>query len=150
MAARQSQDVQRRAKDAVIRQRAVNRDRWSLAHVLGGDRLGKTSFPSLDAWYRAQPVVRGRISPSLTMNADEKRLYGLPPSARLANLRGVGNEVDHWSIAIIPTQGCYLVGVKAPFNGGGVGVLWRKSWKASDYALRLSVEHGFPIRERWA
>jgi hypothetical protein len=62
----------------------------------------------------------------------------------------MGDEVDHWCVAVFPILHGYVVGVKAPAGGGGVGVMWRKSYKASDYAMRLSVEHGFPIQERYA
>lgn len=153
IADRQPQDVQRRAVAAVSRQR------WrEIEHARAVKQGGvlvqvdqDTVLPaSLDAWFRAQPVRPGRINPRLTLTDDEKRAYGLPKSARLVTLGGLGDEVDHWSVAVFPVMGGYVVGVKAPAAGGGVGVFWRLSHKASDYARRLSVEHGMPIRERYA
>jgi hypothetical protein len=152
IAERQPRHVQSRAIAAVNLQRERERD-----HVRSMRQTGnpveveyRDKPASLDAWYRAQPVKPGRISPRLVLTADEKRLYGLPASAKLVDLRRMGGEVDHWSIAVFPILHGYVVGVKAPAGGGGVGVLWRKSYKASDYAMRLSVEHGFPIQERYA
>jgi hypothetical protein len=152
LADRQPHDVQRRAVAAVTlqRQRVLEHvQRLRLTGVMS-DIEHRKGYPSLDAWYRAQPVKTGRIRPRLLLSTDEKRIYGLPPSAKLIDLRGLGGEVDHWSIAVFPIMGGYVVGVKAPLAGGGVGVLWRKSYRASDYAMRLSVEHGFPIQERYA
>jgi hypothetical protein len=152
IAARQPEEVQRRAVAAVNLQRQRERE-----HVQSVKRTGvavdvehRDGYPNLDAWYRAQPIETGRIRPRLVLNADDKRIYGLPPSAKLIDLRGLGPEVDHWSVAVFPIMGGYVVGVKAPMAAGGVGVLWRKSYKASDYAMRLSVEHGLPIQERYA
>lgn len=152
IADRQPREVQSRAVAAVNLQRERERDHVRSMRQTGNpveveyrDKPG-----SLDAWYRAQPVKRGSINPRLVLTAEDKRLYGLPPSARLVDLRGMGEEVDHWSIAVFPVLHDYVVGVKAPAGGGGVGVMWRKSYKASDYAMRLSVEHGFPIQERYA
>ena len=152
LAERQPYHVQSRAIAAVNLQRQRARE-----YVHGIKRAGvavdveyRDAPASLDAWYRAQPIKAGRISPRLVLTAEEKRLYGLPPSAKLVDLRGMGGEVDHWSIAVFPVLHGYVVGVKAPLAGGGVGVFWRKSYKASDYAMRLSVEHGFPIQERYA
>lgn len=149
---RQPRHVQSRAIAAVNLQRERERD-----HVRSMRKTGspveveyRDTPATLDAWYRAQSVRPGRISPRLVLTADEKRLYGLPPSAKLVDLRRMGDEVDHWSVAVFPILHGYVVGVKAPAGGGGVGVLWRKSYKASDYAMRLSAEHGFPIQERYA
>ena len=149
---RQPRHVQIRAIAAVNLQRERERD-----HVRSIRKTGnpveveyRDTPATLDAWYRAQPVKPGRISPRLVLNTDLKRLYGLPPSAKLVDMRRMGDEVDHWSIAVFPILHGFVVGVKAPAGGGGVGVLWRKSYKASDYAMRLSVEHGFPIQERYA
>ena len=149
---RHPRHVQSRAIAAVNLQRERERD-----HVRSIRKTGnpveveyRDTPATLDAWYRAQPVKPGRISPRLVLSPDEKRIYGLPPSAKLVDLRRMGDEVDHWSIAVFPILHGYVVGVKAPAGGGGVGVLWRKSYKASDYAMRLSVEHGFPIQERYA
>lgn len=148
---RQPRHVQSRAIAAVNLQRERERDHVHSIRTTGSpvDVEYRGTPATLDAWYRAQPVKPGRISPRLVLTADEKRLYGLQPSAQLVELRRMGNEVDHWSIAVFPVLHGYVVGVKAPAGGGGVGVLWRKSYKASDYAMRLSVEHGFPIRERY-
>lgn len=155
IADRQPHDVQRRAVAAVTLQR--QRVREHVQHVqhvkLNGmmpDVERREGFASLDAWYRAQSVKPGRIRPRLVLNADEKRMYGLPPSAKLVDLCGLGGEVGHWSVAVVPVMHGYVVGVKAPAGGGGVGVMWRKSYKASDYAMRLSVEHHLPIEERYA
>ncbi|VXC48863.1 hypothetical protein [Sphingomonas sp. 8AM] len=154
IADRQSPDVQRRAIVAVSlqRQRLNTGKRPRLAEIMGDDlALRSPPIPaSLDAWYRQQPVKRGRISPSLTLSDWEKQVFGLPRTARLVDLRNLGDERDHWTVAVFPVLGGFVVGVKAPAGGGGVGVLWKRSYKASDYALRLSVEHGMPIRERYA
>jgi hypothetical protein len=152
IAERQPHHVQSRAIAAVNLQRERERDHVCIIRATGHpvDVEYRDAPASLDAWYRAQPVKPGRISPRLVLSPEQKRLYGLPPSARLVDLRGMGDEVDHWSIAVFPVLHGYVVGVKAPAGGGGVGVLWRKSYKASDYAMRLSVEHGFPIQERYA
>jgi hypothetical protein len=153
IADRQPQDVQRRAVAAVSLQRwrEIEHARAVKQHGVAVEPdQGVSLHASLDAWYRAQPVKPGRISPRLTLTDDEKRAYGLPKSARLVTLRGLGDAVDHWSVAVFPVMGGYVVGVKAPGGGGGVGVFWRMSHKASDYARRLSVEHGMPIRERYA
>lgn len=154
IADRQSQDVQRRAIAAVsLQRRQLNTGvRPKLAEIMGDDIAmhGIVALPSLDAWYRAQPVRTGGIMPRLSISADEKRMYGLPPSARLIPLHDLGGVVDRWSVVVAPVMGGFVVGVKAPADGGGVGVLWKRSYKASDYAARLSVEHGMPIRERYA
>jgi hypothetical protein len=153
IADRQPQDVQRRAVAAVSLQRwrEIEHARAVKQHGIPVEvDKGSVLPPSLDAWYRAQPVRQGRISPRLTLTDSEKRAYGLPKSVRLVALRGLGDEVDHWSIAVFPVMGGYVVGVKAPAGGGGVGVFWRQSFKASDYARRLSIEHAMPIRERYA
>lgn len=155
IASRQSQDVQRRAVAAVTlqreRRRAADRNGRSLAAVMGDPALeqGIVGFPSLDDWYRAQPVPRGRTRPVLRLSADEKRLYGLPPSAKLVDLRGVGSQHGRRAVIVGAVQGGFVVGVKAP-DGTGVGVLWRKSYRANDYALRLSAEHSLPLRDRWS
>ncbi len=152
IADRQPFDVQRRAVAAVNLQRERERDHVRSMRKTGNpvDVEYRDKPASLDAWYRAQPIKPGRIGPRLVLTADEKRIYGLPASARLVDLRGMSDKVDHWSIAVFPVLHGYVVGVKAPAGGGGVGVMWRKSYKASDYAMRLSVEHGFPIQERYA
>lgn len=149
---RQPRHVQSRAIAAVNLQRERERDHVRRMRATGNpvEVESRDTPASLDAWYRAQPVKPGRISPRLVLTSDEKRLYGLPPSAKLVDLRRMGDEVDHWSIAVFPILHGYVVGVKAPAGGGGVGVLWRKSYKASDYAMRLSLAHGFPIQERYA
>jgi len=149
---RQPRHVQSRAIAAVNLQRERERDHVRSIRTTGNavDVEYRDTPATLDAWYRAQPVKPGRISPRLVLTADEKPLYGLPPSARLVDLRGMGDELDHWSIAVFAVLHGYVVGVKAPAGGGGVGVMWRKSYKASDYAMRLSIEHGFPIQERYA
>lgn len=152
IADRQPHEVQSRAVAAVNLQRERVREqvqRVKLAGVMP-DVEYREGYPSLDAWYRAQPVKAGRVRPKLVLNADEKRICGLQPSAKLVDLCGLGGEVDHWSIAVFPVMHGYVVGVKAPAGGGGAGVLFRKSYKASDYAMRLSVEHGLPIEERYA
>ncbi len=153
IADRQPQAVQRRAVAAVSLQRWRDIERARAVKRSGipvQPEQGATLPATLDAWYRAQPIKSGRIAPRLTLTVDEKRAYGLPKSARLITLRGLGDEVDHWSVVTFPVVGGYVVGVKAPAGGGGVGVFWRLSHKASDYARRLSVEHGMPIRERYA
>lgn len=152
IADRQPHNVQSRAIAAVNLQRERERDHIRSMKQTGNpvDVEYSDAPATLDTWYRAQPIKPGRISPRLVLTADEKRLYGLPPSAKLVDLRGMGGEVDHWSIAVFPVLHGYVVGVKAPSAGGGVGVFWRKSYKASDYAMRLSIEHGFPIQERYA
>lgn len=149
---RQPHHVQSRAIAAVNLQRERERDHVRSIRTTGNpvDVEYRDTPASLDAWYRAQPIKPGRIGPRLVLTADEKRLYGLPPSAKLVDLRRMGDEVDHWSVSVFPVLHGYVVGVKAPAGGGGVGVMWRKSYKASDYAMRLSVEHGFPIQERYA
>lgn len=151
IAERQPREVQCRAVAAVNLQRQRVRE-----HVQNVKREGvvvdverREGYASLDAWYRAQPVKKGRLGPNLRLSSAEKVLYGLSASARLMEIRNWGHEVDHWSIAVFPILHGYVVGVQAPFAGGGVGVTWRRSWRASDYALRLSVEHGFPIQERY-
>jgi hypothetical protein len=152
IAEHQPHHVQSRAIAAVNLQRERERDHVRSIRATGYSVEAEfRDMPAtLDAWYRAQPIKAGRISPRLVLNTDQKRLYGLPPSARLVDMRRMGDEVDHWPIAVFPILHGYVVGVKAPAGGGGVGVLWRKSYKASDYAMRLSVEHGFPIQERYA
>lgn len=151
---RQPQDVQRRAIAAVsLQRRRLNTgERPRLAEIMGDDpaRQSPQIPASLDAWYRQQPVKCGRISPKLTLSDLEKQMFGLPRTARLVDLRNLGDERDHWTVAVFPVLGGFVVGVKAPARGGGVGVFWKRSYKASDYALRLSVEHGMPIRERYA
>jgi hypothetical protein len=149
---RQPRHVQSRAIAAVNLQRERERDHVRSIRATGNpvDVEYRDTPATLDTWYRVQPIKQGRISPRLMLTTDEKRLYGLPPSAKLVDLRGMGGEVDHWSVAVFPVLHGYVVGVKAPAGGGGVGVLWRKSYKASGYAMRLSVEHGFPIQERYA
>ena len=150
--ARQPRHVQSRAIAAVNLQRERERDHVRSIRTTGNavDVDYRDTPANLDAWYRAQPVKPGRISPRLVLTADEKTLYGLPASARLVDLRGMGDELDHWSIAVFPVLHGYVVGVKAPAGGGGVGVFWSKSHKASDYAVRLSKLHGMPRRERYA
>ncbi len=149
-AARQSAEVQRRAIAAVQLQRRRAIEPRSLSRLLG-EKPSETAKPAtLDAWYRAQPIEPGRISPRLALTDAEKRAYGLPPSARLVELGSLGDDCSEWAVYLIPVMGGFVVGVKAPDGGGGVGVLWKRSHKASDYALRLSVEHGMPIRERYA
>lgn len=154
MADRQSHDVQRRAIAAVVlqRRRLNTGERPTLAEIMSDDlALQSPQIPaSLDAWYRQQPIKRGRIHPSLTLSDVEKQVFGLPRTARLIDLRNLGDERDHWTVAVFPVLGGFVVGVKAPSGGGGVGVFWKRSYRASDYALRLSVEHGMPIRERYA
>lgn len=154
IADRQSHDVQRRAIAAVCvqRQQLATGERPRLAEIMGDD-IARQSPPipaTLDAWYREQSIKRGRISPSLTLSDREKQVFGLPRTARLVDLRNLGDERDHWTVAVFPVLGGFVVGVKAPAGGGGVGVFWKQSYKASNYALRLSVEHGMPIRERYA
>jgi len=151
IADRQPPNVQSRAVAAVNLQRQRMHE-----HVQNVKRTGvvvdvehREGYANLDAWYRAQPVGKGQLGPKLRLSNADKVLYGLPATARLTEIRNWGLEVDHWSIAVFPILHGYVVGVQAPFAGGGVGVSWRRSWRASDYALRLSVEHGFPIRERY-
>ena len=134
IAERQPHEVQSRAIEAVNLQRERERD-----HVHSMRKTGnpveveyRDTPATLDAWYRAQSVKPGRISPRLVLTADEKRLYGLRPSAKLVDLWRMGDEVDHWSIAVFHVLHGFVVGVKAPAGGGGVGVIWRKSFKASD------------------
>ncbi|MDQ0840222.1 hypothetical protein [Sphingomonas faeni] len=152
IADRQPHHVQSRAIAAVNLQRERERD-----HVRSMRKTGnpaeveyRDTPATLDAWYRVQSIKPGRISPRLVLSPEQKRIYGLPPSAKLVDLRRMGPETDQWSVAVFPILHGYVVGVKAPAGGGGVGVLWRKSYKASDYAMRLSIEHGFPIQERYA
>jgi hypothetical protein len=149
---RQPRHVQSRAIAAVNLQREREREHVRSIRATGNPvEVEYRDKPvSLDAWYRAQPVKPGRISPRLILTADEKRLYGLPASARLVDLRGMGDELDHWCVCVFPVLHGYVVGVKAPAGGGGIGVFWRKSHKASDYAVRLSKLHGMPRRERYA
>lgn len=153
IADRQPEEVRRRAVAAISLQRVREAERVRatrrLGVLIGADR-GIVLPPSLDAWYRAHPIQSGRINPRLTLTEDEKQAYGLPKSARLVPLRGLGDELDHWSVGVFPVMGGYVVGVKAPAGGGGVGVFWRLARKASDYAHRLSVEHEMPVRERYA
>ncbi len=154
IADRQPQDVQRRAIEAVSlqRQRLSTGKRPTLAEIMGDDRAVQSPpIPaSLDAWYRQQPIKRGRISANLALSDIEKQVFGLPRTARLVDLRNLGDERDQWTVGVFPVLGGFVVGVKAPAGGGGVGVFWKRSYKASEYALRLSVEHGMPIRERYA
>lgn len=154
IADRQPQDVQRRAIEAVSlqRQRLSTGKRPTLAEIMGDDRAVQSPpIPvSLDAWYRQQPIKRGRISANLALSDIEKQVFGLPRTARLVDLRDLGDERDQWTVGVFPVLGGFVVGVKAPAGGGGVGVFWKRSYKASEYALRLSVEHGMPIRERYA
>jgi len=151
IADRQPHEVQCRAVAAVTLQRQRVRELVQNVKregvVVGVER--REGYASLDAWYRAQPVKKGRLGPNLRLSNAEKLLYGLPASARLMEIRNWGHEVDHWSIAVFPILHGFVVGVQAPFAGGGVGVTWRRSCRASDYALRLSAEHDFPIRERY-
>ncbi|MGW8135573.1 hypothetical protein ACWGNZ_08030 [Sphingomonas zeae] len=149
IASRQTPEVQARAIVAVTALRQQANEPRSLDRVLGVDR-GIVGYPTLDAWYRAQPVPKGRLGARLRLSPDEKRLYGLRPSAELIELRGLGDESERWSICVFPIAGGYIVGVKAPMGGGGVGVRFTKSHQASDYAHRLSVEHDLPIVERYA
>lgn len=151
IADRQPEEVQRRAAAAVNLQRQREREHVRRVKLTGvmPDVERREGYDSLDAWYRAQPIKTGRIRPRLVLNADEKRIYDLPPSAKLIDLRGLGPEVDHWAVAVFPIMGGYVVGLKAPAGGGGVGVFWRKSHQASDYAIRLSAHHGFPWQERY-
>ncbi len=154
IADRQPQDVQRRAIEAVSlqRQRLSTGKRPTLAEIMGDDRAVQSPpIPaSLDAWYRQQPIKRGRISANLALSDIEKQVFGLPRTARLVDLRDLGDERDQWTVGVFPVLGGFVVGVKAPAGGGGVGVFWKRPYKASEYALRLSVEHGMPIRERYA
>ncbi len=154
IADRQPQDVQRRAIEAVSlqRQRLSTGKRPTLAEIMGDDHAVQSPpIPaSLDAWYRQQPIKRGRISANLALSDIEKQVFGLPRTARLVDLRNLGDERDQWTVGVFPVLGGFVVGVKAPAGGGGVGVFWKRSYKASEYALRLSVEHGMPIRERYA
>lgn len=152
IADRQPRDVQSRAIAAVNLQREREREHVRSIRKTGNpvDVEYRDTPATLDAWYRAQPIKPGRISPRLVLTADEKRLYGLPASARLVDLRGMGPEADHWCVCVFPVLHGYIVGVKAPAGGGGVGVFWSKSHKASDYAVQLSKLHGMPKRERYA
>lgn len=149
IASRQAPEVPVRAAAAVAAFRRQINSPSDLNEVLGIDR-GIVAYPTLDAWYRAQPVPKGRLGARLRHSPDEKRLYGLRPSAELIELRGLGEESERWSVCIFPVAGGYIVGVKAPMGGGGVGVRFTKSHQASDYAHRLSVEHDLPIVERYA
>ncbi len=149
---RQPHHVQSRAIAAVNLQRERERNHVRSIRTTGNPvEVEYRDTPStLDAWYRVQPVKPGRISPRLVLTPDEKCLYGLPASARLVDLRGMGDELDYWCVCVFPVLHGYVVGVKAPAGGGGVGVFWSKSHKASDYAVRLSKLHGMPRRERYA
>ena len=118
---------------------------------MGWDREPSvTCHASLDTWYRAQPIPKGKISPVLRLSREEKVIYGLPASAQLVELRGLGHETDHARIVLIPVMRGWVVGVKARLGGGGVGVLWRKSYKAAAYARRLQADHGLALYEVWA
>ncbi|WP_342658255.1 hypothetical protein NPJ82_02620 [Sphingomonas sp. NY01] len=151
MADRQPQEVQRRAIAAVALQRTRDQRRPTLDEILGVSAQDRTTgLDSLDAWYRAQPVPKGKCGPKLHLTPDERRLYRIPATAALVDLRGMGPETDGWAVCVFPVLQGYVVGLKAPHGGGGVGVFFRKSYKASDYANRLSVEHGLPIVERYA
>lgn len=149
---RQPHHVQSRAIAAVNLQREREREHVRSIRATGHpvDVKYRDKSSSLDAWYRVQPIKAGRTSPRLVLTADEKRLYGLPASARLVDLRGMGPEADHWCVCVFPVLHGYIVGVKAPAGAGGAGVFWRKSHKASDYAVRLSKQHGMPRQERYA
>jgi len=149
IASRQAPEVPVKAAAAVAAFRRQINSPSDLNGVLGIDR-GIVAYPTLDAWYRAQPVPKGRLGARLRLSPDEKRLYGLRPSAELIELRGLGEESERWSVCIFPVAGGYIVGAKAPMGGGGVGVRFAKSHQASDYARRLSVEHDLPIVERYA
>ncbi len=149
IASRQAPEVPARATAAVTAFRRQINSASDLNGVLGIDR-GIVAYPTLDAWYRAQPVPKGRLGARLRLSRDEKRIYGLRPSAELIELRGLGEESERWSVCVFPVAGGYIVGVKAPRGGGGVGVRFTKSHQASDYAHRLSVEHDLPIVERYA
>lgn len=149
IASRQSPEVPAKATAAVAAFRRQINSPSDINEVLGMDR-GIVTYPTLDAWYRAQPVPKGRLGARLRLSRDEKRIYGLRPSAELIELRGLGEESERWSVCIFPVAGGYIVGVKAPMGGGGVGVRFTKSHQASDYAHRLSVEHDLPIVERYA
>lgn len=154
IADRQTREVQSRALAAVSlqRQRLQGGERPKLAEILRVDLLkpGVVAYASLDEWYRAQPTPAGRIAPRLSLSADEKRIYGLPVSAQLMPLGDLGGRLRNWSVVVAPVLGGFVVGVKAPADGGGVGVIWKRSYKASNYALRLAAEHGLPIVERYA
>ncbi|GAM01974.1 hypothetical protein [Sphingomonas parapaucimobilis] len=149
IASRQAPEVPVKAAAAVAAFRRQINSPSDLNEVLGIDR-GIVAYPTLDAWYRAQPVPKGRLGARLRLSPDEKRLYGLRPSAELIELRGLGEESERWAVCIFPVAGGYIVGVKASMGGGGVGVRFTKSHQASDYAYRLSVEHDLPIVERYA
>lgn len=149
IASRQAPEVPGKAAAAVEAFRRQIDSPSDLNGVLGIDR-GIVAYPTLDAWYRAQPVPKGRLGARLRLSPDEKRLYGLRPSAELIELRGLGEESERWSVCVFPVAGGYIVGVKAPMGGGGVGVRFTKSHQASDYAHRLSAEHDLPIVERYA
>ena len=148
IASRQAPEVPVKAAAVAAFRRQVNSPN-DLNEVLGLDR-GIVAYPTLDARYRAQPVPKGRLGARLRLSPDDKRLYGLRPSAELIELRGLGDESERWSVCVFPVAGGYIVGVKAPMGGGGVGVRFTKSHQASDYAHRLSIEHDLPIVERYA
>jgi hypothetical protein len=145
LADHQPVDVQRRAAAACVLLCQVEAGSLS---ALFNQGLPETSnaHPTLDAWYRAQSLPKGRIRLRMTMPPGGAQLYGLPATARLVDLRDMVTAVDHWSVAVLTTIGGHIVGIAAP-DGSGVGVIWRLARKANDYALRLSVEHDMPIRE---
>ncbi|RSU54393.1 hypothetical protein [Sphingomonas sp. S-NIH.Pt15_0812] len=148
IASRQSREVQSRAVAAVCLQRHRELERTKLERITGVSGYadqGANLPPTLDAWYRAKPLPPGRIRLRMTLPREVARLYGLPATARLIDLRDMATATDHWSVAVLPTMGGHIVGVAAP-DGSGVGVVWRLARKANDYALRLSAEHGLPIR----
>jgi hypothetical protein len=82
IADRQPRDVQSRAVAAVNLQRERERDHVRSIRATGHpvEAEFRNMPATLDAWYRAQPVKAGRISPRLVLNTDQKRLYGLPAS----------------------------------------------------------------------
>lgn len=146
---RQSREVQSRAVAAVSLQRQRDLERTELYRITGevvGADQGASLPPTLDAWYRAKPLPPGRIRLRLTLPREVARLYGLSVTVRLVDLRDMVTAADNWSVAVLPTMGGHIVGVAAP-DGSGVGVIWKLARKANDYALRLSAEHGLPIRE---
>ena len=101
IASRQAPEVPARATAAVEAFRRQISAPSDLNEVLGIDR-GIVAYSTLDAWYRAQPVPKGRLGARLRLSPDEKRLYGLRPSAELIELRGLGEESERWSVCVFP------------------------------------------------
>lgn len=148
LAARQTCDVQRRAVEAVTRQRERLLSVRTLAEPIAA---GVQGCPSLEDWHAVQVERHAGKRLVLAMTRDEKALYGLRPSTKLTSLLGLGPRLDYPCVTIVTLglASSYAVGVQASNAGGGVGVIIRKSYKALDYADALAATHGLPVCPDW-